>query len=110
MPAGAAAPCPRPRVHGGGLCPMVLQPEVLMQAMNSVRATNPITAPGPICAMPTNHKQSLMINSVCSLSVPVRTEQLASACDDDLDDFYVTQKHLSGKKILFFNTILKQVE
>lgn len=35
----------------------------------------------PFCARAANHKQSVIINSVCSFSVHGRTEQLASACD-----------------------------
>lgn len=34
-----------------------------------------------LCARATNHKQSLIINSLCSFGVPGGIKQLASACD-----------------------------
>lgn len=81
---GGAASCPGLSVHGAGLWSTELQLDgrgrreagaVLTHSCHRNRTME------LFCARATNRKQSLIINSARSFSVPGGSEQLASACD-----------------------------
>lgn len=98
---GGAASCPRPSVHVAGLWSTGFQAgggDVRRRHTHSKLPTPP-TASGlwsRFCARTANHKQSLIINSDCSFSVPGSTEQLASACD--LATAEVSISHTTDRK------------